>query len=176
MAQHKRSREVNPNVNLDESSVYGAEDSASVAPDDVATEATLDRLEEITGGADDPDLYEEDLEQQVDELEAGTEEEVDALKVNLLQDDALPDSRDGSGLVSDDVAEEELARFTEVGPMQDIQGAATVAPGRDDTSAILRSHHPNSEIARSEDVVEGNLDEPRDEEVVDRKVDEGTAA
>ena len=111
----------------------------------------------------------------MDELDASTEEEIDALEVNLTQEDEIASTRDGSGRVIDDVAEEELARFTEVGPMQTDQGVVPVAPGRDDTSAVLRRHHPNTEIARSEDIVEGNLDEPRDEEVVERKVDEGTA-
>ena len=41
---------------------------------------------------------------------------------------------------------------------------------------VLRRHHPNTGIARAQDVVEGNLDQPRDEEVMERKVDEGTAA
>ena len=51
-----------------------------------------------------------------------------------------------------------------------------MAPGRDDTSRVLLRHHSNTKIARAEDVLEGNLDEPRDEEVMDRKVDEGTPA
>ena len=74
------------------------------------------------------------------------------------------------------LAEEEIARFTEVGPMQPDQGVVSVEPGRDDTSRVLRRHHPNTGIARAQDVVEGNLDQPRDEEVMERKVDEGTAA
>jgi hypothetical protein len=50
-----------------------------------------------------------------------------------------------------------------------------VVPGRDDTSETLRRHHPNTDVARADAVVEGNLDEPRDEEVGERMVDEGTA-
>lgn len=142
--------------------------------DDVATEAALDRLEAITGGADEPEIYDSETEQQLNELDASTDEEIDALQVNLMQDDG-PGSRDGSGRVIDDVAEEQIARFTETGPMQDDLGAEPVAPGREDTSSRLRKHHPRMVGARSEAVVEGNLDEPRDEEVEDRKVDEGTA-
>lgn len=63
-----------------------------------------------------------------------------------------------------------------MGPMQPDQGVVTVEPGRDDTSQVLRRHHPNTGIARAQDVIEGNLDEPRDEEVMERKADEGTAA
>ena len=143
--------------------------------DDIATEATIDRLEAIAGGADedDPRLLDPKISREFDKLQAETEEEVDALRVNLVQDGASRTS-DSSGRVVDDTAEEELARFTEVGPMLADQGVVSVEPGRDDTSRVLRKHHPN--IARAEAVVEGNLDEPRNEEIMDRKVDEGTAA
>jgi hypothetical protein len=173
MANQRESNE----VNLNESSVYAGDDAtpASTGSDDVATDAALDRLEVITGGADEPAIYEGDLGQRLDELDAGTEEEVDALKVNLLQDDERPNTRDGSGLIVDDTAEERLARFTESDPMQSNLGAESVEPGRDDTSRILRDHHPNTTIARSDAVVEGNLEEPMDETVDNRKVDEGTA-
>jgi hypothetical protein len=164
-------------VNLNESSVYtdDASTPSPSLPDDVATDAALDRLEIITGGADEPAIYEGDLGQRLDELDASTEEEVDALKVNLLQEDELPNDRDGSGLIVDDAAEESLARLTEADPMESNLGAISVEPGLDDTSATLRRHHPDTSIARSEAVVEGNLDEPMDETVVERKVDEGTA-
>jgi hypothetical protein len=115
------------------------------------------------------------MEQEIFKLDASTEEEVDALRVNLLQDDGRPASRDGSGRVVDEVAEESLGRFTEVGPGVGDRGAESVVPGREDTSRVLRRHHPNTEIARAEDVVEGNLDEPREESRGERKVDEGTA-
>ena len=111
-----------------------------------------------------------------DELDASTEEQIDALTVNLYQDDDRPDARDGSGRVVDEVAEERLAEITEVGPMLDGEGAESLDPGRDDTSAVLAEHHPNTEIARSEAVIEGNLDETRDEIRVDSKVDEGTGS
>jgi hypothetical protein len=164
-------------VNLNESSVYGNDNSApnSNRSDDFATDTAIDRLEMITGGADEPTIAEGELGQKFDELGASTEEELDALKVNLLQEDERPNSRDGSGLIVDDAAEERIARFTESDPMQSDLGAISVEPGRDDTSAILRRHHPNTAIASSESVVEGNLDEPMDETVDERKVDEGNA-
>ena len=59
--------------------------------------------------------------------------------------------------------------------MQGDIGVVSVEPGRDDTSRILRRHHPNTTIAGSEAIVEGNLDEPMDETITERKVDEGTA-
>lgn len=179
MAKKNDNTTAQNDVDLSESSVYGggAQDLSGVAPDDIATEATLQRLEAIAGGADedDPGIYEGRLGRQLDELAATTEEEVDALRINLEQDDAPPNTRDGTGRVVDDVAEEELARFTEVGPMQPDQGVVTVEPGRDDTSETLRAHHPNTDVARAQDVVEGNLDEPMNEQVMERKVDEGTA-
>lgn len=148
-------------------------------PDDTATAPTIDRLEAIAGGADedDPRLFlDRDLSRKVSELDASTEEEIDALRVNLVQDQGESHTTDSSGRVVDDTSEEELARFTEVGPMQPDQGVVSVEPGRDDSSRILRRHHPNTTVARAEDVVEGNLDEPRNEEIMERKVDEGTAA
>jgi hypothetical protein len=166
----------NPRVDLTESSVYANDNSSpnSNSPDDV-TDTVLDRLETVTGGAEEPILPEDDLAKQFDELAATTEEELDALKVNLLQEDERPNARDGSGLVIDDVAEERIARYTEADPTQADLGAISVEPGRDDTSSILRRHHPDTSVARADAVVEGNLDEPMDEAVGERKVDDGTA-
>jgi transcription termination/antitermination protein NusA len=171
MAEHNKST----HVDLKESSVYGDDKTESSRSDDFATDKAIDRLELITGGADEPVIPEGELGQQFDELDASTEEELDALQVNLLQEDERPNSRDGSGLIVDDSAEEEIARFTEADPNTDDRGAISVEPGRDDTSSVLRRHHPNSSLADSDAVVEGNLDEPMDEAVEDRKVDEGTA-
>jgi hypothetical protein len=116
------------------------------------------------------------LRQEAEKLDAATEEEVDALRVNLLQEDENSSARDGSGLIVDEIAEEKVAKFTEVGPLSADIGAKSLTPGRDNTSSILRRHHPNTGVARAEDVVDGNLDEPREESRMERKVDEGTAA
>lgn len=172
-------RTSNEEVNLDESSIYGKNaEEQEVNSEDAATETDLDRLEAITGGAEDPiipDSDEGDVK-EFDALDASTEEEVDALKVNLLQDDALSDSKDGSGRVIDDVAEGTIAGFTETGPLEVNRGAIPLAPGREDTSRAIRQHHTNTEVARSESIVEGNLDEPRDEQLTERKVDDGRGA
>jgi hypothetical protein len=164
-------------VNLKESSVYADDKAApdSNRSDDLATEAELDRLEAITGGADEPLIFEGDLGRKFDELDAGTNEELDALQVNLYQEDERPNARYGSGLIVDDAAEERIARFTESDPMLENLGAESVEPGRDDTSSVLRRHHANTTIARSDAVVEGNLDEPMDEIKTEPSVDEGTA-
>lgn len=170
-------RQEKDSVDLNESSVH-RENKQNRAQDagDVATDATVDRLEAITGGAEDPPVYGGALGREIDKLDATTDEEVDALRVDLYQDDEVAEPRDGTGLVADDLAAEHVAEFTEVGRDLPDKGVVSAVPGRDDTSEVLRSHHPNTEIARAQDVVEGNLEEPRDEERVERKVDEGTAA
>ncbi len=173
MAKNKAKTNAKSNPNSDQKTQRGPQ------PGDVADAATLERLEAIAGGADedDPRLFlDPDLSGEASKLDASIEEEIDALRVDLVQDGGLSHTVDSSGRIVDDTAEEELARFTETGPMQPDQGVVSVEPGRDDTSRVLRRHHPNTGIARAQDVVEGNLDEPRDEKIMDRKVDEGTAA
>ena len=116
------------------------------------------------------------LRREMEKFDAATDEEVAALRVNLRQDNPNAESRDSSGRVVDELAEEKIGKFTEVGPYSGDRGAESVTPGRDDPSSIIRKHHPNASVARAEDVVEGNLDEPSNEQITDRKVDEGTAA
>jgi N utilization substance protein A len=161
-------------VDLSESSVYGKDETMPAkGQEDVANEADIVRLETITGGADEPADGEDVDSAARDRSDAETAEEIDALEIDLHQPGDLPDSHDGSGRVVDDLAEERLAEVTETGRMLDGDGAEALTPGRDDTSAVLREHHPNTEIARSEAIVEGNLDEARDERKEDAKVDEG---
>jgi hypothetical protein len=145
-------------------------------PDDLGSDGTLERVEVLAAGAEErDDMEKDDLGEKLAELAVTTEEEVDALRVNLMQDPHPQSTRDSSGRVVDDTAEERVARFTEADPMQGELGALSVEPGRDDTSGVLRKHHPNTEIARSDAVVEGNLEEPMDEAIGQRKVDEGTS-
>jgi hypothetical protein len=162
-------------VDLNESSVYGRNPNDNAASDrgDTADDGTLDRLENLTGGAEEPGLYEGRLANVMDELDAETSEEIDALELDLRQDEPRTDTTNGSGWIVDDLAEEEIAGFTEVGPDLEDRGARSVAPSLDDTSAILRRHQAN---ARSVDVVESNLDEPRDEERGEPMADDDTAA
>ena len=116
------------------------------------------------------------------ESDASLEEEEDALRLDLTQggsEDAVEEASsedEGSGLINDDVAEERLAELTETGPMLDQEGAKPVAPGREDTSRRLAKHNPDFDAARSEAVVEGNVEEVKEEEIGERKVDEGTGA
>jgi hypothetical protein len=149
---------------------------AGTTSDELDNESDVERVEVLAFGADNSDDVEaDDLSEKLSELAATTEEEVDALRVNLVQDDYPPTTRDSSGRLVDDTAEERLARFTEADPMLGDNGVVNVEPGRDDTSRILRRHHPNTTIARSDAVIEGNIDEPMDEAIMERKVDEGTA-
>jgi transcription termination/antitermination protein NusA len=69
--------------------------------------------------------------------EASLAEEEDALRLDLTQEGEEPVAEDGSGIVSDNVAEEQLAEITEVGRDLDTEGAKSVAPGRKDTSRKL---------------------------------------
>jgi N utilization substance protein A len=161
----------NRNIDFTNSSVRNMREG------DVASEETLDRLEQITGGSEQPKVYRGNMARETAKLNASTEEEVDALRVNLTQDSqSMNNTRYGTGVIADDVAREQIAGVTEVGPELDDKGVNSVVPGRENTSARLRRHHPDTALARSENVVEGNLDEPRDELRTDRKVDEGTAA
>ena len=180
MANQNQARQQRSQTQANDNSAQGRKppqpDTADAATADAAT---IDRLDAIAGGADEDDpryLLDPSLSREMDKLDAATEEEVDALRVNLVQDGGESHTTDTSGRVVDDAAEEELARFTEVGPMQPDQGVASVEPGRDDTSRRLRRHHRNTSVSRAQDVLEGNLDEPSNEEVMERKVDEGTAA
>lgn len=130
---------------------------------------------EVTAEAK-PRMVQGDLARQTAALNASTDEEVDALRVDLMQDPRGRDTRDGTGKIVDELARERMAGMTETGPELDDKGVVSAVPGRDNPSGILRRHHPNTEIARSQDVVEGNVEEPRDEGRMERKVDDGTAA
>ncbi len=95
---------------------------------------------------------------------AQTDEEIDALTLDLTQAGEEGESRDGSGLISDDLAEERLAEITEVGPDLDDQGALSLEPGREDVSERLAENFPNHDaIPRSNAVLEGNVEEIKDE-------------
>jgi len=80
--------------------------------------------------------------------DASLAEEEEALRLDLTQDDEEPVAEDGTGIIDDDVAEEQLAEITETGDDLDTEGAKAVAPGGHDTSEKLR------ETAVDEDVAE----------------------
>lgn len=170
MANEKENR----NIDFSNSTVRGPRRTAGAG--DTAGEDALDRLDQTTGGAEQPLAFRKGLARETAKLNAQTEEEVDALRVNLTQDDdSRQNTRYGTGIIADDMAQERMAGATEVGKDLDDKGVNVVVPGRDNTSRVLRGHHPNTP-ARSQNVLEGNLEEPREEARTDRKVDEGTAA
>ncbi len=103
--------------------------------------------------------------------EASLDEEIEALEQDLTQSEEEPESADGTGVIRDDVAEETLAELTEVGPDLDEEGAEAVAPGNEDTSAILAEHETRPE-ADDDAVGQGNVEEVRDEEREENEVDE----
>jgi transcription termination/antitermination protein NusA len=94
--------------------------------------------------------------------DASLAEEEDALKLDLDQDDGdragEEDVEDeGTGLISDDVAEEQIGEITETGSGGEDDGGESVDPGQQDTSHRLR------ETAVTEDVAEsGELREEDD--------------
>jgi N utilization substance protein A len=105
--------------------------------------------------------------------DAQVAEEIDALTLDQEGEREAPDKVDGSGRISDDVARMRMEELTESGPDLDDIGGVSETPGREDTSEILASHSPNYDIARSETVDDGNVEEPSDETRQDAKVDEG---
>ncbi len=100
---------------------------------------------------------------------AQNSEELDALKLDQQGEQDSPDSRNGSGLMSDGIAAQRMDELTESGQDAGDMGAIPETPGREDTSEVLASHKPNYE---SESVVEGNVEEAS-EETRQAKVDEG---
>lgn len=140
------------------------------------SESNVDRLEVVGGDAEQPPVLRGNLAREQAAYNASIEEEIDALRVDLTQDTRGRDTRDGTGRIVDDVAAERMAGLTESGPELEDKGVVSAVPGRDNTSSVLRQHHPNTGVARAQDVVEGNVEEPRDEARIERNVDEGTAA
>jgi transcription termination/antitermination protein NusA len=105
--------------------------------------------------------------------DAQVNEEIDALTLDLEGEREIPDVEDGSGLISDDLARERMEELTESGKDVGEFGAISETPGREDTSEILARHNPNYEIARSETVDDGNVEQASHETREDPKVDEG---
>ncbi len=96
--------------------------------------------------------------------EASLDEEIDALEQDLTQSGEEPVSADGSGRISDEVAEERIAELTEVGPELDGEGAESLVPGREDTSALLAEHQVHPEVDGDAAVIEDSVEEVKDEE------------
>jgi N utilization substance protein A len=106
--------------------------------------------------------------------DAQSAEEIDALTLDLEGErEVVPDNRDGSGIIHDDLAGLRMEELTESGRDVGEFGVTTEVPGRDDTSETLARHSPNYDLARSETVDDGNVEEASQETRQDAKVDEG---
>jgi transcription termination/antitermination protein NusA len=105
--------------------------------------------------------------------DAQAAEEIDALTLDQEGEREAPDTVDGSGRLSDDITRLRMEELTESGPDLDDIGGVSEAPGQENVSKTLAGHVPNYETARSETVNEGNVEEPVQETLQDRKVDEG---
>jgi N utilization substance protein A len=93
----------------------------------------------------------EDLAQAVHIADAQAAVEVDSLKQDLTQSGEDSPAEDGSGFISDEVAEERIAEVTETGPALEDEGASTVVPGREDTSQELAAHHAGAESTQADE-------------------------
>jgi N utilization substance protein A len=104
--------------------------------------------------------------------DAQVNEEIDALTLDQEGEREAPDTEDGSGRISDEIARDRMEELTESGPDLDGIGAESETPGRENTSEILARHNPDYDLARSETVDDGNVEQNNDTRQ-DAKVDEG---
>ncbi len=74
---------------------------------------------------------------------AQSEEEIEALELNETGGEEIPDTRDGSGEIYDDVAAERMEELTESGRDVGEIGVQDVAPGQQDTSHKLEEVGPD---------------------------------
>jgi transcription termination/antitermination protein NusA len=133
-----------------------------------------DRPAAAAGGALEGTKADEELVEKVRAIEdAQVAEEIDALTLDQEGEQDIPDDRDGSGLISDDLARVRMEELTDSGADLDNVGAESETPGREDTSETIARHSPNYDLARSEAVDDGNVEEAGQETRQDAKVDEG---
>jgi N utilization substance protein A len=84
-----------------------------------------------------------ELDEQRSIADAQLGEEIDALQVDDTDDAReIPDQRDGSGRVVDEIAYERMEELTESGQEVGDVGVLPQDPGRDDTSEKLRQNNP----------------------------------
>ena len=91
--------------------------------------------------------------------DASLAEEEEALKLDLTQDDGDRAGEEsvedeGSGLIDDEVAEEQIGEITETGEGAEDDGAESVAPGHQDTSHRLRETAVTDDVAESAELQE----------------------
>ena len=79
--------------------------------------------------------------------DASLAEEEEALRLDLTQEGEEPAGEDGTGLIDDEVAEEQVSEITETGEDLDAEGAEPVEPSGHDTSEKLRETAVEEDIA-----------------------------
>ncbi len=120
-----------------ESEVLGREDVVTGAGEDNERAPNRADLEALEADAA--------LDEERAKADAELGEELDALKVDDADGgEEIPDQRDGSGRVVDDVARERMEELTESGKEVGDVGVLPQDVGQDDTSATLQRHNPGS--------------------------------
>ena len=118
------------------------------------TEEEEDRL------SDDPEL---DRASSI--ARASAEEEEAALRLDNGEGrEEIPDNRDGSGLIVDDIAAQRMEKLTESGEDVGDFGVEILEPGRDDTSATLAKHRPRMADGELSDKVNPDESESKQED------------
>jgi N utilization substance protein A len=96
---------------------------------------------------------------------ASSEEEEAALRLDISEEtEEIPDTRDGSGLIVDDIAAQRMEKLTESGEDVGEFGVENLAPGRDDTSAALEAHRPHLADGELADKVNPDESESKQED------------
>jgi transcription termination/antitermination protein NusA len=86
---------------------------------------------------------------------AQTAEEIEALEQNLVQSEEA--SAEGSGVIHDEVAAEQVDEATESGEALETEGSESLAPGNQDTSEVLAEHQEaGAEVGSEEDSGKGS--------------------
>ena len=128
------------------------------AGDDRVGAAVLSSADVLTGAGEDnerapsrADLDALEADASLDEARARADaelgEELDALEVDQLDGggpvpEEIPDTRDGSGRVVDEIARERMEELTESGREVGEVGILPQDPGQEDTSPVLERHNP----------------------------------
>jgi N utilization substance protein A len=93
------------------------------------------------------------------------EEEEAALRLdNGEESEEIPDNRDGSGLIVDEIAAQRMEKLTESGEDVGEFGVEILVPGRDDTSAALQTHRPHTADGELSDKVDPDESEQNQED------------
>ena len=133
------------------------------AGDDKVESAVLGREDVVTGAGEDNerapsrqdlDALEADASLDAERAKSDAElgEELDSLEAdNTGSGEEIPDQRDGSGRVVDELARERMEELTESGKDVGEVGVLPQDPGRDNTSARLQRNNPrNSPLPQGE--------------------------